>query len=591
MLNRSLATQLLLTTGAFTVWFLYLYFALHQNRRFWRDEPTDSHHSHSSAFRQLGQSYRHVAFNFNHFFYGLLTTYAIGQFLFVSYAWVNRANFPLNLETMELLKLQHVKRLVAGLPLYVKPSPDFIPLVYNPLYYYLVLPFTRLFGVNLLALRIASIVGAVGAYVVVFLAVRQGIRRVSQNPLRQGNAAQPWWFSNANWWALMAVGLMAAAFRVMDTYLDNAAADSWTLLTILLGTYLISLQRGRGVNLLGLLCLIAAFWLKQYGAVFTVGAVCYLTWREGLLRSWPYWLTAIVLGPLLYFMVPPQWFGPDFHYYTWAVPKQWMYFSLNSTVLRVIKLIVKHYGWLALSGGLLWLWLVWRNRRGVAIWHFMLPFALLSGPYVALDPGNNNNVFIPLGTWLIIVGVLGIHYLAKNSILSVRLGVPLLLFACSFALFAYWPTTVLIPPETDQVYADLIATVTELDGPVYAPGVGQLQDRELFYPAAHWVTLIDLIREPGADLCNQPLARDLLEPVIHPSGPAYILLEHPLEEDAMLSFLTEHYILDTDFGNRYMALRDSPKLLEMGWPTYLYRYTPALSTALRVTNRTDTVCG
>lgn len=567
MLNRSLATQLLLTAGAFTVWLVYV------------------------VFRRWRRPSHHAALGLDYVFYGLLTTYAIGQILFVSYAWINRVNFPLNLETMELLKLQHVKRLLAGLPLYVKPSPDFIPLVYNPLYYYLVLPFTRLFGVNLPALRIASIVGTVGAYGVVFLAVRQGIRRVGQHPLRQGGIAQPWWLTNANWWALMAVGLMAAAFRVMDTYLDNAAADSWTLLTILLGTYLISLQRGRALNLLGLLCLVAAFWLKQYGALFTVGAVCYLTWREGLKRSWPYWLTAVVFGPLLYFMVPAQWFGPDFHYYTWAVPKQWMYFSLNSTILRVVKFVIKHYGWLALSATLLWLWLALRNRRAVTIWHFMLPFALLSGPYVALDPGNNNNVFIPLGTWLIIVGVLGLHYLSKNSLLSVRWGAPLLLFACSFALFAYWPATILIPPEADAVYADLIETIEQLGGSVYAPGVGQLQDQELFYPAAHWVTLIDLMREPGADLCNQPLARELLAPVIHPTGPAYILLEHPLEEDAMLAFLAAHYTLDTDFGNRYIALRDSPKLLEMGWPTYLYRYTPTASTALLVNNRKETVCG
>jgi len=566
MLERTMTTQLMLTLIALVIWLLYIGSSRFAGQRF-AHQP----------FAHRRETRRQI----NRLFYGLLTIYALGHILFVGYAWLNRLTFPLNLETMELLKLQHVRRLLAGLPLYVTPSADFIPLVYNPLYYYLVLPFTWIGGVTLPALRGASIVGAIGSYLIVFLAVRQSVaslrdkssapQRAQRQGPRQRTAAML--TKSPTWWGLMAVGLMAASFRVMDTYLDNASADSWTLLTILLGAYLISLNRSRFVNLLGILFLITAFWLKQYGAIFTMGAVGYLTWREGW-RSWPYWLIALLLGPILFFGAPPQWFGTEFHYYTWEVPRQWAYFSLNSTVLRVIKYLIKHFGWLLFSSGMLWLWLLWRNVHALTIWMFLLPFALLSGPYVALDPGNNNNVFIPLATWLIITGVVAIHFFVVHLSAAQRWGAPLFLLGASFALVAYQPATVLIPRAANATYRDLITLVDELDGVVYAPGIGQLQERELFYPTAHWVTLIDLIRKPGADLCDQPFARELLEPVLHPEGPAYILLEHPLEEDAMLSFLAASYVLDRDFGNRFVALRDSPKLLEVGWPTYLYRYDP-----------------
>jgi hypothetical protein len=555
MLDRTLSMQLRLTGIAVAIWLLYVGAQWILRRR-------------TVATRTRGDWIARI-------FYGALTLYAVGHILFVGYAWYNRAAFPLNLETMELLKLQHVKRLLSGLPLYVAPSAEFIPLVYNPLYYYLVLPFTALFGVNLLALRIASIVAAVGAYGVVFLAVRQTAQTAVRTPDRPAKTPLAW-LDRPTWWGLIAVGLMAAAFRVMDTYLDNAAADSWTLFTILLGVYLLGLQHSRAVNLLGILSLVAAFWLKQYGAIFTIGAVCYLTWRDGWRQSWVYWAVAFVGGPLLYLLTPPQWFGADFHYYTWDVPRQWMEFSVNSTILRVIKFIIKHYAWLMVSAGLLWLWLIWRRIATLTIWYFLLPFALLSGPYVALDPGNNNNVFIPLGAWLIVTGVMAICVAMTRLPRARRWGAPLFLLSASFALLAYNPLTVLIRPETQVVYQDLVTTIAQLDGVVYAPGVGQLQDRELFFPTAHWVTLIDLIRKPGVDLCDQPLTHELLEPVIHPVGPAYILLEHPLEEDAMLSFLSDSYVLEQDFGNRYIALRDSPKLLEVGWPTYLYRYQPTL---------------
>ena len=485
---------------------------------------------------------------------GLFTLYALGQLGFVLYAWSNRATFPLNLEAMELLKLQHVKRLLAGQPLYVEPSSAFIPLVYNPLYYYLALPFTWLWGANLFAMRVAAIVGALGSYGVTFLAVR-----------RQ---------SGSNWWGLIALGLIAAAFRAMDSYLDNAAADSWTLFVILLGCYLIDRNGSRSGHLLGLLCLIAAFWFKQYGALFTIGAVLFLTWQEGWQRALPYWGIATLLGPVLYLLAPVTGIGSYFHYYTWTVPRQWAEISFNSTILRVVKFIIKFYGGLAvtatLATGLLWRYV----GKRPSIWYFMLPFALLSGPYVALDPGNNNNVFIPLGAWLIIIGVLGLAQLTNRLPMLAQWGAPVLVLAFSFALLFYRPATVLMPAEAPAVYADLRNTIAALDGTVYAPGIGILQEDDLLDPTVHWIPLIDLIRYPGADLCNQPLTRELLEPVLHPTGPAYILLEHPLEEDAMLAFLTSAYKLETDFGNRFMALRDSPKLLEMGWPMYLYKYDP-----------------
>ncbi len=532
MLNRSFTMQLLLTTIAVALWLCYLGGRAHLARR--------------------GEG---AARRFSQLFYGLLTTYAIAQIGFVLYAWINRAPFPLNLETMELLKLQHVRRLLAGLPLYVEPSAGFIPLVYNPLYYYVAIPFTWILGPDLLALRAASIVATIGAYALVYLAVRRTTQSI--------------------WWGLMAVGLMAAAFRVMDTYLDNASPDAWALFTILLGCYLISLGRGRWVNGLGIVALCAAFWFKQYADIFAIGAVLYLTWQEGWRRAWPYWLVAIGLGPLLYVLMPVAWLGPAFHYYTWEVPKQWTEFSVNGTLVRVVKFMGKHYAWLTLFGGSAFLWQLWHDRRGLTIWHFMLPFALLSGPYVALDPGNNNNVFIPLGTWLIIVGVIGLVELLRVMPRLPQWEAPIFLLLTSFALLLYQPLTVLKPATVPAVYHDLLETLAALDGPVYAPSLGELQDAKLLYPTVHWVPLIDLIRAPGADLCDQPLARTLLAPVLHPTGPAYILMEHPLEEDAMLAFLSRDYVLQTDFANRFIALRDSPKLLETGWPTYLYRYAPA----------------
>ena len=103
---------------------------------------------------------------------GLFALYAAAWIAFTVFLWVNHVNFPLNLEAMELPVVQHLRRIVAGQALYVEPSPDFVPLAYAPLYYYLSVPFAWIFGANLFTLRLVAILGMLGSGVVIFFAVK-----------------------------------------------------------------------------------------------------------------------------------------------------------------------------------------------------------------------------------------------------------------------------------------------------------------------------------------------------------------------------------------------------------------------------------
>jgi hypothetical protein len=111
---------------------------------------------------------------------------------------------------------------------------------------------------------------------------------------------------------------------------------------------------------------------------------------------------------------------------------------------------------------------------------------------------------------------------------------------------------------------------------VYAPTLGQLERGYQFFPAAHWVALEDMIRGPGRDTQNHPNTRRLLEPALNPSGPAFLLTNYPLEIDPLLGFLTEYYVLEQDYGDRFAALGVLPGRysLYQAWPRYLYRYSP-----------------
>ena len=482
----------------------------------------------------------------------LFATYAIAWILFMVYLWINHIDFPLNLESMELTVVQHVQRVVAGLPLYVEPSPGFVPLAYAPLYYYFSIPFAWLFGVNLFTMRLVAILGMLGSGTIIFLASKK--------------------YTQSYWWGIMALGLFASAYRVMDTYLDNAHSDSWLLCTVLLGCFLIDQNRSRTTNLLGVFFLLVSFWFKQHGALFAIGGVIYLSWRDGLRHSWIYWVLALLLGPILYFFAPIAILGPQFHYYTYVVPSHWS--ELNFSALkRYFGYILINYLVLASVGVLASLYFLIKKVHKVSIWFFMLPVAMLSGFMGALDPGSNNNVFIVMGVWFILTGVFGLYTIMRHNTFSSKWAIHLVAISASFTLFFYNPGSVIVSPKAPVAYIDLVGYLNSLDGPVYAPWLGQLQSGYVFSPSVHWVPMEDLIRGPGVDEFDHPNTRKLLDSVIHPKGSAYILTNYPLEDDLLLSFLLADYRLQTDLGDRFATLTTLPKRFILKYPRYLYKYT------------------
>ena len=471
--------------------------------------------------------------------------------VFMLYLFWVRSRFPLFLEMMEGTVLQHVRRLSAAVAIYPVPGPDFVPLAYNPLYYIVSLPFTWMLGSSLFALRTVSILAMTGSAALIYSVVRRRTESV--------------------WWGAVAVGLFAGAYRVMDAYLDTAHSDSCFLFAALFGTWIIERDRSRLANAAGVFVLVLSFWFKQHGVWFAIGGLLYLTLREGVRRSILYWALAAVTGPVVYLLLGNRLFGPEFVYFTWQVPSAWLALSVT-TFLRFIGTAVIFYAVLSVIS-------VWtalgrwaRKKRNVDVWTVQLVFALLTGFMGTLDPESANNVYIAEGVWFIIIGTIGMRELGDSRPAWQRYRLPLLATAVSFALMMYDPGTVTIPSTSEESYSDLLAMLHRLDGTVYAPSLGQLESGFSFSPATDWVALDDMIRGPGKDRSNNPLVESLLAPATHPSGRAYILANYPLGVYPVVSFLQDYYLLEEDFGDRFIALRSRSGRWETGWPRYLYRY-------------------
>jgi hypothetical protein len=484
----------------------------------------------------------------------ILIAYAIAHIVFIFGIFLNHWQFPLFLEVMEGNVFQHFQRAAALQWVYPAPTPEYVPLAYNPLYYYLAIPFSWLFGQSLSTLRLTAFAGYALAGILTYLIVE---RR-----------------TQSRWWGIVAVGLFCAAYRVMDDYLDTAHSDSWLLASILLGAYLIDSGTSRLRSILGVLALIAAFWFKQHGAIFTIFGVLYLTSRDGWHASRLPWIAAILLGPVLYLALGPWLFGSHFHYFTWEVPKSWSQLYFYSFV-RFGYHLVAEYGVLFFCAIAAWIVAMQGWRKRLTVWHFMLPAAGLSGIMGSLDAGSADNVYIPVGTIVIVCGVLAIHDFAKKAERLGRPGICLPLLAVSFALMLYDPRSVLVSSRAGEAYADFISVLKGLDGPVYSPSIGQLPADYRFYPAALWVSIDDISRGSQAGEASRQKVRELIAPAMPTSGKAYLLLNMPLGRGGLLRDLDGHYTLKEDFGERFSPLAGVPgRFLSVrtSYPRYLYVY-------------------
>ena len=88
----------------------------------------------------------------------------IGSYLVVA---LLRIGYPFELEWMEGAVADHVLRILSGQPLYVRPSLDFVPFVYPPLYFYVSAGFAKLLGFSLLPLRLVSLLSSLACFAVI----------------------------------------------------------------------------------------------------------------------------------------------------------------------------------------------------------------------------------------------------------------------------------------------------------------------------------------------------------------------------------------------------------------------------------------
>jgi 4-amino-4-deoxy-L-arabinose transferase-like glycosyltransferase len=189
-------------------------------------------------------------------------------YFLLAYLWValTRLAYPFELEWLEGQSLEQVRRILAGLPIYVAPSLTFVPSNYTPLYFVVAAGSAALLGADFLALRLVSFLASLLCFALLYALVRRETRH---------------WKA-----AFLSVGLFAATYRLSGAWLDIARADSLYLAFLLAGVCVLRLDPTRVRAPLAAGTLFAlAFLTKQSAPVVLAPLViwlCVVDLRRGL---------------------------------------------------------------------------------------------------------------------------------------------------------------------------------------------------------------------------------------------------------------------------------------------------------------------
>lgn len=371
---------------------------------------------------------------------------------------LKRLLYPFELEWMEGGMVDHVRRVLAGQPVYAKPSLEFVSFLYPPLYYVAAAGFALVTGPGFLPLRALSLLSSLGVFALLFYLVR-----------RETGAAL---------FAVIAAGLFAATYQRAGQWFDLARLDSFYLLLLLGGVVVLRVtSSARGAGLAGLL-FAAAFFTKQSALVILLPLAVFMLIADRRRAPWLLGVAGALMaaGTLILARVTHGWYV----YYCYRLPSRHPMVPGGFAKFWTADLVP----WLvpACLAGAAYVTLRATSReRGERFFYPLLAVGMIGSSWaVRAMVGAETNDSIPAFAALSILAPLGLHEMRRRAGAKrprpYRVAAVLaqaLLLVQLFAL-AYDPRRCL-PTAADRAAGEqLVARIRGIPGDVFIPHHGYL---------------------------------------------------------------------------------------------------------------------
>lgn len=369
-----------------------------------------------------------------------------------------RIRYPFELEWMEGGVLEHVRRVLVGKPVYVKPSLDFITFLYTPLYYFACAALSKVIGLSFFSLRLVSFIASLGALMTIFSMVKR----------ETGNRFA----------SILAAGLFAAAYNLSGAWFDVGRVDMLFLGLLLPAIYLIRFNDSIPSLVSAGVLVVLSFLTKQLALLISIPMMAYCLWAY---RKRSFYFIGTVVGLVgISTLVLNQLYHGWYLYYVFVLPRR----------LETLPGMLSHY-WLKdlLSplpvACLLAVWYLAGHdavrKDNHRFFYSMMVIGMVGVPWLSrFKHGSYNNVPMPAYAILAILFGLSVHQvgllLLRMPENRRRVAEMTLYAACAvqFALLIYNPLPQI--PKTEDLIAGrkLVDMIAQVDGEVFIPYHGYL---------------------------------------------------------------------------------------------------------------------
>lgn len=404
-----------------------------------------------------------------------------------------RLRYPYELEWMEGGAVDHVLRILHGQLLYVKPSLEFIPYIYTPLYYYLSALVSLVTGVGFFPLRLVSLLACLGTLALIFTWIR--------------NESGGWRLG------LVAAGLFAATYHSCGDWFDIARGDSLFIFLLIFGAFWLRFARTPRTLLLAAVLIWLAFLAKQTTLFIAVPLIVYSVFvdrRKSLYFTGPF-VALTALSVWILDLIHDGWFS----YYIFRLPAHHkidpeFYLGFWRTDILVQVPVI-----LLLAVALIVLAWFKRDRKLTAFYFFLCAGGVAASWSSRLHTGGYNNVLMPaflvlcLTSGALLTTILGKSFREQSS--SWRNWRILVLAAVifQFGLLAYNPSEQVPTQWENDAGAEVLKALAAVPGDLYMPYHGYFPSEIGKHMYAHQMAIKDVAR--GDSAMARELTREMTD--------------------------------------------------------------------------------
>jgi hypothetical protein len=409
---------------------------------------------------------------------------------------VRRIRYPFALEWIEGGLLDEVRWLLAGHNLYVRPSVDFVPFIYNPLYFWVCAGASKVFGVSLFTLRLVSLASSVGTLALLYkLVLEETESQVA---------------------GVVGAGLYAATFKQTQQFMDVARVDALFVLLVVASLWALRTRRTAPGQAAAAALLVLCFLAKQSGMFVAAPLAGFVLWERatapggGRLRGVPF--AAAVLGGIgasawLLDATSDGWY----RYFAFELPRSHRLVSSLWTDFWTVDLMGP-LGCACLGALFVLFGPGAMARRERALWGAALAGVLLCSWSSRLHDGGWSNVLMPAYAVLSALFAIAFHEglgLARRATPDVRARLEVFLplaATVQLAMMAYDPSH-LVPTRRDEAAGwRVVSALRGASGDTFTPTDSYLASLAGKRPHLHQMAVDDILRAPESEVGTRLVA-------------------------------------------------------------------------------------